>query len=79
MAYKEADKEEELIPRVKVRPCDDGSFDELFADRAYVHAEMMSDTDLWIGIYNSKAKDSRRVAMWISIRNGKLDVTARED
>jgi hypothetical protein len=75
-------KEEWLIPkRVMTRPDDRGKFDELFvyddAGNCILHAEMMSDKTLWIGIYPPDTGDVRAV-MWISSK-GKLKISAHED
>lgn len=45
----------------------DGTFDELVVldgEECTVHAEMMSDKTLWIGLYPRGEKE-RRVVMWI--------------
>jgi hypothetical protein len=67
--------------KVILRPEPDGSFDELLQmedGECRVHAEMMSDKCLWIGIYPKDSGD-RSVAMRISINKGKLSVLAEDD
>lgn len=66
--------------KVSVRPEPDGAFDELLVyheGECIVHAEMMDDNHLWIGIYPPGEKE-RRVCMRISAR-GKLTIHAEED
>ena len=69
-----------LDGKIILRPDDEGKFDELLlldgAD-CIVHAEMMDDNCLWIGIY-PKGEIERRVVMWIR-SNGKLTINAEED
>ena len=66
---------------IEVRPNDAGGFDELlmYGDdgEMLVHAEMMSDGCLWIGLYPPD-EPARRVVMWINTK-GKLSVKAEED
>lgn len=67
--------------KVVLRPEPDGRFDELLlmdGKDCLVHAEMMNDKLLWIGIYPRDQK-RRRVCMWIGVKRGKLDVRAEED
>ena len=66
--------------KVELRPDEDGKFDELIlrdGQDCIVHAEMMSDKSLWIGIY-PRGEKQRRVCLWIR-SNGKLKVHAAED
>ena len=70
---------------VSVRPDDDGGFDELMVYETRdgerwcsVHAEMMDDGCLWVGIYPKDASP-RRVCMWINAKKGKLRIQADED
>ena len=69
--------------KVELRPHADGSFDELVlydsaGGKCVVHAETISDKTLWIGFY-PLGETERRVVMWISAVNGKLDIRAEED
>ena len=69
-----------IIDKVAVRPEPDGSFDELLVyhdGKCIVHAEMMDDKCLWIGVYPT-GEAERRVCVWIR-SNGKLKITAEED
>lgn len=71
-----------LDGKVKLRPDEKGGFDELLVydkdgGTCFVHAEMMDDNCLWIGIYPPGEKE-RRVSMWIRAR-GKLSINAFED
>lgn len=67
-----------------LRPNEDGSFDELLMydgmKCVVVHAEMMNDKSLWIGLYpgGDIGGDTPRVCMWVSA-NCKLTVRAKED
>lgn len=66
--------------KVSVRPDDLGGFDELLVydgEHCIVHAEMMDDKCLWIGI-TPKDEPDRRVVMWVNAR-GKLRVKTEED
>lgn len=67
--------------KVELRPDQDGGFDELLlhdGKHCVIHAEMMDDNCLWIGIY-PRGEKTRQVAMWITAKKGKLVVNAAED
>lgn len=65
---------------MEIRQDSNGNFDELFVNsrgRCLVHAEMMDDGLLWIGIYPPGSQQG--VMVWIGTKNGKLTVTAEKD
>lgn len=76
-------KEIELLDgNIILRPDEEGRFDELLMmadNNCLVHAEMMDDKTLWIGLEPEGYEGRRRVVMWISVKKGKLEVSAEED
>lgn len=64
----------EQKPSVEIRPNDDGSFDELVVrDAELVHAEMMDDDHMWIGI-DTAGEPSTHVRFSVYVDKRKLRV-----
>lgn len=75
--------EQDLLQgNIVLRPDDKGDFDELLmmdGEHCLVHAETMDDKTLWIGFYPKGYEAAERVVMWVSVKKGKLHITAEED
>ena len=50
---------------IELRPDERGDFDEVVADRAKVHIEMMDDKTLWMSIRSGK----KEYHIWVSAKS----------
>ena len=68
----------ETVGFLERRDDDHGNFDELVGGPCSVHFEMLSDTNLWIGLDHA-TDAAKRVTVSVWIEKGKLKVHVEND